>query len=127
MADQTSAADQHKAASDAAPTAAADSSVTTTPAVRFASETEQISPSDTMKAAADAEGADSTSTFTEVTADQIKAFTKSFQNMPLQERRLNTFQFEAFSLPPSRVRCIPPLDWLSKSLAFCIVTKVSHL
>lgn len=41
--------------------------------------------------------------FTQVAADQLKAFTKSCRGCPLQERRMNTFQFEAFSLPPSRV------------------------
>lgn len=106
MADQTPAADQHKAAADVAPTATAADNSVTTPAVRFASETQQITSSDTMKAATDAENADPNSSSREVTAEEIKAFTKSFQNMPLQERRLNTFQFEAFSLPPSRVRCI---------------------
>ncbi|KAH8122559.1 protein kinase-like domain-containing protein [Trichoderma asperelloides] len=42
-------------------------------------------------------------TFNEVAADQIKAFQKSLQGLPLQERRMSTFGFEAFSLPASRV------------------------
>ncbi|KAG6040545.1 hypothetical protein E4U41_000181 [Claviceps citrina] len=54
------------------------------PAVRFASTTEEIAP-------------------VEVAADRLKAFTKPLHGRPLQERRLNTYQFEAFSLPPSRV------------------------
>jgi hypothetical protein len=43
-------------------------------------------------------------TFNEVAADQIKAFQKSMHGLPLQERRMSTFGFEAFSLPASRVR-----------------------
>lgn len=41
--------------------------------------------------------------FDEVTADQLKAFTKSLHGKPLQTHRMNTYQFEAFSLPASRV------------------------
>lgn len=74
------------------------------PAVRFASATEEISPAAFPRQRED-------ETFSEVTADQLKAFTKSLHGRPLQEIRMNTFQFEAFSLPPSRVsrlaRCGP--------------------
>ena len=70
------------------------------PAVRFASAVEEFSP--TAKPAKPlAEYDDS---FNEVSADQLKAFTKSLHGRPLQERRMTTYQFEAFSLPPSRVR-----------------------
>lgn len=48
-------------------------------------------------------------TFNEVAADQIKAFRKSLHGLPLQERRMSTFGFEAFSLPASRVRAPSPL------------------
>lgn len=59
-------------------------------------------------------------TFNEVAADQIKAFQKSLQGLPLQERRMSTFGFEAFSLPASRVRApIPPPSRFS-STAACV-------
>ncbi|KAM0472006.1 hypothetical protein ACHAPX_008953 [Trichoderma viride] len=48
-------------------------------------------------------------TFNEVAADQIKAFQKSLQAVPLQERRMSTFGFEAFSLPASRLRKDVPI------------------
>lgn len=67
--------------------------------VRFASATEEISPTATATAPLQHED----SSFNDVAADQIKALTKSLQGKPLQEKRMNTFQFEAFSLPPSRV------------------------
>ncbi|KAF4973843.1 hypothetical protein FZEAL_9189 [Fusarium zealandicum] len=76
------------------------------PGVRFSSAVEEISPT---KPAAPEESSSITderhesSPFTEVTADQLKAFTKSLQGRPLQELRLNNCQFEAFSLPASRV------------------------
>ncbi|KAG5927678.1 hypothetical protein E4U42_001960 [Claviceps africana] len=69
------------------------------PAVRFAVTTEEISPS----SAASDENQDGDYGFSEVAADQLKAFTKSLHGRPLQTRRINTFQFEPFSLPPSRV------------------------
>ena len=54
----------------------------------------------------------------QVPADELKAFTKSLQGRPLQERRMNTFQFEAFSLPPSRVRkLVSTTTWIMTSLA----------
>lgn len=49
---------------------------------------------------------DESSSFTEVAADQLQAFTKSLHGRSLQELRMNTCHFEAFSLPPSRV-CDP--------------------
>ncbi|KAG5980422.1 hypothetical protein E4U55_004039 [Claviceps digitariae] len=69
------------------------------PAVRFAVPPEEISPS--ALAADDKQDGDYT--FSEAAADHLKAFTKTLHGRPLQERRMNTFQFEAFSLPPSRV------------------------
>ncbi|OAA33957.1 Protein kinase-like domain protein [Metarhizium rileyi] len=72
------------------------------PAVRFASSIEEISPSATATAPSHDSQAQDYS-FSEVAADQLKSFTKSLQGRPLQERRMNTFHFEAFSLPPSRV------------------------
>ncbi|UNI13442.1 Nitrogen permease reactivator protein [Purpureocillium takamizusanense] len=70
------------------------------PAVRFSSAVEEISPT----ATATVPHLLQDNSMTEATADQLRAFaTKSLQGKPLQERRMNTFQFEAFSLPPSRV------------------------
>jgi hypothetical protein len=47
---------------------------------------------------------DGSNTFSDVAADQLKAFTKSLHGKPLQTKRMNTsYQFEAFSLPASRV------------------------
>ncbi|QPG95006.1 hypothetical protein C2857_007496 [Epichloe festucae Fl1] len=69
------------------------------PAVRFASATEEISPS----ATATAPKQDDDFSFSEVAADQLKAFTNSLHGRHLQERRMNTYNYEAFSLPPSRV------------------------
>jgi hypothetical protein len=60
------------------------------PAVRFASSVEEI--------AADDDGV-----HPQVSPEQLKQFTKALQGTPLQERRMNTYQFEPFSLPPSRV------------------------
>ncbi|CAM1511609.1 Fc.00g091220.m01.CDS01 [Cosmosporella sp. VM-42] len=72
------------------------------PGVRFSSSVEEISPTQPLASASPVER-DESSSFTEVTADQLKALSKSLHGRPLQERRMNTFQFEPFSLPPSRV------------------------
>jgi serine/threonine protein kinase len=79
-----------------------------TSGVRFSSAVEEISPTQTAAVEPSSsnlehEDGDQSSPFTEVTADQLKAFTKSLHGRPLQELRLNNCQFEAFSLPPSRV------------------------
>ena len=77
--------------------------------VRFSSAVEEISPTQPVNVEpsssnVEQEDRDQSSPFTEVTADQLKAFTKSLHGRPLQELRLNNCQFEAFSLPASRVR-----------------------
>ncbi len=82
---------------------------TSTPAVRFSSAVQEFSPTaeapganESPAAAPDAPASESQ----EVTPEQLRAFTKSLHGPLLQERRMNTYQFEAFSLPPSRVsRC----------------------
>lgn len=79
--------------------------------VRFSSAVQEISPTqpttvEPSSSNLEHEDGDQSSPFTEVTADQLKAFTKSLHGRPLQELRLNNCQFEAFSLPPSRV-CSP--------------------
>ncbi|KAJ4006718.1 Nitrogen permease reactivator protein [Fusarium irregulare] len=76
--------------------------------VRFSSAVEEISPTQPVtvepsSSNVEQEDRDQSSPFTEVTADQLKAFTKSLHGRPLQELRLNNCQFEAFSLPASRV------------------------
>ncbi|RBR17821.1 uncharacterized protein FIESC28_06260 [Fusarium coffeatum] len=76
--------------------------------VRFSSAVEEISPTQPVtvepsSSNLEQEDRDQSSPFTEVTADQLKAFTKSLHGRPLQELRLNNCQFEAFSLPASRV------------------------
>ncbi|POR31437.1 Serine/threonine-protein kinase oca2 [Tolypocladium paradoxum] len=68
------------------------------PAVRFSSAVEEISPATATQPLAEHDNP-----VTEVTADQLQDFTKSLHGRPLQERRMSTFHFEAFSLPPSRV------------------------
>lgn len=79
---------------------------TSTPAVRFSSAVQEFSPTEEAPgageppaAAPDAPAPESQ----EVTPEQLRAFTKSLHGPLLQERRMNTYQFEAFSLPPSRV------------------------
>ncbi|RFN49574.1 hal protein kinase [Fusarium flagelliforme] len=76
--------------------------------VRFSSAVQEISPTQPVtvepsSSNLEQEDRDQSSPFTEVTADQLKAFTKSLHGRPLQELRLNNCQFEAFSLPASRV------------------------
>ncbi|OAR02895.1 hypothetical protein LLEC1_05881, partial [Akanthomyces lecanii] len=96
---------QPPAARDAA-TQSAHATGTSTPAVRFSSAVQEFSPTedgpgadDSPAAAPDAPASESQ----EVTPEQLRAFTRSLHGPLLQERRMNTYQFEAFSLPPSRV------------------------
>lgn len=74
------------------------------PAVRFSSAVEEIAPA----ASAERPRPDADAASTDVAADQLKALSRSLHGRPLQERRMNTYQFEAFSLPPSRVRTACP-------------------
>ncbi|KAL6871402.1 Pkinase domain-containing protein [Trichoderma novae-zelandiae] len=78
--------------------------------VRFSSAVEEIEPQAPIAQPAASSSLTTTTntsdrfdTFNEVAADQIKAFQKSMQGLPLQERRMSTFGFEAFSLPASRI------------------------
>lgn len=60
-----------------------------------------------------------------VTPEDIKSLSKSLQGHRLQERRMNNFSFEPYSLPASRVRChgfhfvLPPLppNTMAQSMA----------
>ncbi|KAL2873962.1 Nitrogen permease reactivator protein [Colletotrichum sp. CLE4] len=82
-----------------------------TPAVRFASSVEEITPTVTTTSPtetlcptdADAATGDGEGSLAEVTPDQIRALSKSLQGAPLQQRRMNVFGFEPYSLPASRV------------------------
>jgi hypothetical protein len=85
---------------------------TDTPAVRFSSAIEEIAAGPTPITPADDPMAASPDA---VSADQLKQFTKSLQGRPLQERRMNTFQFEPFSLPPSRVCSGQYRSWVDES------------
>ncbi|OTA02363.1 Serine/Threonine protein kinase [Trichoderma parareesei] len=105
------------AAATAAPLARAPSKESTSskprdaPAsVRFSSAVEEIEPESPVAQPAASSSLTATTntsdrfdTFNEVAADQIKAFQKSMHGLPLQERRMSTFGFEAFSLPASRI------------------------
>ncbi|KAH0497331.1 hypothetical protein TgHK011_004644 [Trichoderma gracile] len=78
--------------------------------VRFSSAVEEIEPEAPVAQPAASSSLTTTTntsdrfdTFNEVAADQIKAFQKSMHGLPLQERRMSTFGFEAFSLPASRI------------------------
>ena len=78
------------------------------PAVRFKSVVEEINPaapsqSYTTSGKDEAPGEDGETG--EVTADQIRALSKSLRGCHLQERRMNIFSYQPFSLPASRVRC----------------------
>lgn len=78
------------------------------PAVRFSSAVDVAPnpPAVTASHEHDNDGHDGgeNHTFSDVAADQLKAFTKSLHGQPLQTKRMNTsYQFEAFSLPASRV------------------------
>ncbi len=78
-----------------------------TPAVRFSSAVQEFSPTEDAPAADESPvavpDAPAAEYHEEVTPEQLRAFTKSLHGPLLQERRMNTYQFEAFSLPPSRV------------------------
>lgn len=74
------------------------------PAVRFSSAVD-VAPNPPVVTASNDN--DDDNTFNDVAADELRAFTKSLHGKPLQTKRMNTsYQFEAFSLPASRVRCM---------------------
>ncbi|KAK3353185.1 hypothetical protein B0T25DRAFT_204144 [Lasiosphaeria hispida] len=84
-------------------TNATDPSADQTPAVRFKSTIEEIAPDDTSAACHPAKTDTPLGDPGEVTPEQIRDLTKRLKACPLQERRMNIFSYEAFSLPPSRV------------------------
>ncbi|PSR77999.1 kinase-like domain-containing protein [Coniella lustricola] len=71
----------------------------TGPTVRFKSTVQEIDPQHSLSQSppSDHESA------ADVTPDDIKALSKSLQGSRLQEKRMNIFSFEAYSLPASRV------------------------
>jgi len=71
------------------------------PAVRFKSTIEEIALDD---ASAGHSPHVSLGNPCEVTPEQLRDLSKRLKACPLQERRMNIFNYEAFSLPPSRVR-----------------------
>jgi len=83
------------------------------PAVRFKSTIEEIAPDDTTAAVPAPPIAAPIRDISlgepgEVTPEQIRDLSKRLKACPLQERRMNIFSYEAFSLPPSRVCDNPP-------------------
>ncbi|KAJ0379030.1 hypothetical protein COL26b_002810 [Colletotrichum chrysophilum] len=77
------------------------------PAVRFASSVQEITPTVTTTSPTDTQSpidaALGDASLSEVTPDQLRALSKSLQGAPLQQRRMNVFGFEPYSLPASRV------------------------
>lgn len=77
------------------------------PAVRFKSVVEEIVPEQirSVKGATNANSHSKDASLGdpgEVTAEQLRALSKSLKACPLQERRMNIFAYEPFSLPASR-------------------------
>lgn len=80
------------------------------PAVRFASAVEEIAPGQAPQTPGIELG--TTSPPPNVSPDELRQFADSLkgddkQRPALQQHRMNTFQFEPFSLPASRVRVHP--------------------
>ncbi|KAK1968112.1 Pkinase-domain-containing protein [Colletotrichum sublineola] len=76
------------------------------PAVRFASSVQEIAPTVTTTSPTDTHSPTDAATgasLAEVTPDELRALSKSLQSAPLQQRRMNVFGFEPYSLPASRV------------------------
>jgi hypothetical protein len=76
------------------------------PAVRFKSTIEEIAPDNAMSTITPSADGVALGDPGEVTPDQIRDLSNRLRACPLQERRMNIFSYEAFSLPPSRVRAL---------------------
>ncbi|ROW14623.1 hypothetical protein VPNG_03181 [Cytospora leucostoma] len=74
------------------------------PAVRFNSTVQEIDPQHTLSNSSPIPEHD----VEEVTPEKIKALSQSLQGTGLQERRMNIYSYEAFSLPPSRPLILVP-------------------
>jgi hypothetical protein len=91
-------------AHNATPDASSEQQPQSSPAVRFKSTIEEIAPDDsTAPCPADIKRL-SLGDPGEVTPEQLRDLSKKLKACPLQERRMNIFSYEAFSLPASRVR-----------------------
>lgn len=99
------------------------------PAVRFASSVQEITPTVTTTSPTDTQSPTDAATgasLPEVTPEELRALSKSLQSAPLQQRRMNVFGFEPYSLPASRVRYPSRLlmlvlgDLSTGLLAFCL-------
>ena len=83
------------------------------PAVRFRSTIEEIDPKDSC-AGSDVPANSRGWTLgdpADVTPEQIRDLSNRLKACPLQERRMNIFSYEAFSLPASRVCCRRMSHW----------------
>jgi len=69
--------------------------------VRFRSTVEEISDPEKLSTGP---SKDLSIEFPGVSAEELRELSKSLQGSHLQERRMNIFAFEPFSLPASRVR-----------------------
>lgn len=79
------------------------------PAVRFASKVEEFDPEAGRSRIEPTKGATfPTSQLPGVTPEQIKALSQSLADTNLQEQRMKSFSYQAFSLPPSRVCQLTP-------------------
>ena len=108
MADMSNTAPQTSQESN--PSVVDNASTSKAPAVRFASTTEEISTDDpAINPVVSEKTREDGHSMTPGDVEQLKEFTKSLHGEPLQQKRMGTYQFEPFSLPPSRVREIPSL------------------
>lgn len=90
----------------------------TEPTVRFKSTIEEIDPKDTSAGPPKAQPwSPLLGDPADVTPEQIRDLSDRLKACPLQERRMNIFSYEAFSLPPSRVRW-PPLSHSRRHIKF---------
>lgn len=74
------------------------------PAVRFKSTIEEIGPNDAASTGLPIADGGALGDPGQVTPEDIRNLSDRLRACPLQERRLNIFSYEPFSLPPSRVR-----------------------
>lgn len=77
------------------------------PTVRFKSTVQEIDPQQSRTLSYSAHSNNDPAA--EVTPEDIRALSKSLQGHRLQERRMNIFSFEPYSLPASRVCLIQAL------------------
>ncbi|KAK0641585.1 kinase-like domain-containing protein [Cercophora newfieldiana] len=94
---------QEDAVNNAPSDASGEEKPQTPPTVRFKSTIEEIAPDDTSAPITAAAVKDaSLGDPGEVTPEELRDLSKRLKACPLQERRMNIFSYEPFSLPPSR-------------------------